>query len=264
MAKAYIGISAKLTRLHDTLQHFTETINSFLTSEATGVVNDFESKPNHLIVKAFSKNEPPPLIGVLAGEILYHLRSCLDHFACELTEAYNHPVNDSIEFPIFLDGDKFRNPQTGQLTPGLIKRIGGIDPAKQAIIEGQQPFKCLYGAPEDDPLWHLYELARIDRHQTLHFVSAYTSESIIIFRPPEMANRFIPVSQTYGPIERETEIARFAILKGYPGGDVKVDTNVRFHLALSKATLPALTQQPITRIIGSIGVRVGELIELLK
>ncbi len=245
----------------DTTKKLGNLNEAFIASDANGVVLDFDSEPNYLLVNAFVGEEPPPLAGVLIGEVLYHLSSGLNHMACILTELNNQPVNDNTEFPIFWDRDAFRDPKTGLLRPAIVKRIGGIDPVKQALIEGQQPFKGLYGGFADDPLWHLYELARFDRHKALHLVSAYTDESTIEFDPPEMAQRFIVISRNLGAIKGKTEIARYAVLKG-PGGNVQVDAKVRFQVAFDDGT-PAVGNQPVSRILGGIAVRIGELLQLL-
>jgi hypothetical protein len=101
MPVRYEGIYAKFDRLSKTLDAFNKAIDDFLSGDTNGVINDFDSKPNHLIVKAFSHDPPPPEIGVLAGEMLYHLRSILDHMACELTKANKRAVNRKTEYPIF-------------------------------------------------------------------------------------------------------------------------------------------------------------------
>ena len=176
MADPFDGIEAKLDRCLSTTREIKEATVSFLSGDANGVINDFKSDPGYLIVKAFSKSDTPPLISVLIGEALYHLRSVLDHLACDLTELNKKPVDSHTEFPIFDKGDAFRNPMTGQLTRAITQRIGGVHPAKQAIIEGEQPFERFKANPHDDPLWTLYELSNFDRHQALHATSAFERE----------------------------------------------------------------------------------------
>jgi len=250
-------IRLKLNRGVNQLKELYGLIEAFVTGDSNGVRNDFESEPNYLLVKAFTNDEPPPIWSLLIGESLYHLRSVLDHLVCELTVANNQIVDSKVEFPIFDDGDRFRNPVTGQLTKPIRDRIGRLDVSKQAIIEGNQPFKGLYGSPHDDPLWFLYELSNFDRHQALHFVSAYSDESSIELEPPEARSRFVRVNTFYGPLKGETTIARFAILRG-PQLDVKVTSKVRFDVAFSQPG--PLTDRPVLRTLGGIGVRVAELV----
>ena len=37
-----------------------EVIEAFVTSDSNGVINDSEAEHNYLLVKAFTKDEPPP------------------------------------------------------------------------------------------------------------------------------------------------------------------------------------------------------------
>ncbi len=60
---------------------------AFLNNGDHGVINDFDAEPGYLIVKGFSRSEPPPVLSLLIGEALYQMRAALDGLACELAEA---------------------------------------------------------------------------------------------------------------------------------------------------------------------------------
>ena len=259
MPQPYAGIAAKLNRGVEHLKGLRGEINTFLNSDANGVINDFDSEPGCLLVKAFVRDDPPPRCSVLIGEFLYQFRSALDHLACELTSLNNQPVDSDVEFPIFDDPDKFR--RNGNLTKAIKKRIGGIEPAKQAIIEGEQPFKGLYGPPHDDPLWLLYELSNFDRHQALHLMNAYTDQCFIELRPPQHRGRFVELDTFYGLLKGETTIARFAIRPG-PEFDVEVQANARLDVSFGQSGPCA--GRPVLYTLGDIGLRVGKIIEKLK
>ena len=91
-------IRLKLNRGVNHLKQLRDVIEVFVTGDSNGVINDFESEPNYLLVKAFTKDEPPPLCSLLIGEMLYHCRSVLDHLVCELTEANNQIVDSMSGF----------------------------------------------------------------------------------------------------------------------------------------------------------------------
>lgn len=258
MPEPYTGIAPKLKRGIEHLKELRGEINTFLESDANGVVTDFDSEPGCLLVKAFVGNDPPPRFGILIGEILYHFRSTLDHLACELTKANNQPVDRNVEFPIFDDPRRFSS--NGNLTAAIQKRIGGIHPAKQVVIEREQPFKEIHGPPHDDPLWLLYELSNFDRHQALHLMNAYTDESSIELRPPEARGRFVELERFYGPLKEERTIARFAILQG-PEFDVEVRANVRLDVSFGQSG--PCPGRPVLYTLGDIGMRVGKIIEKL-
>ncbi len=251
-------IAAKLDRMGEHLKSLKEESDGFLNGEQNGVVNDFGSEPNHLIVKAFSNAPPPKRYGVLVGEILYHLRSCLDHMACQLTEDNKGICNRDVEFPIFTKSKGFG--ELGDPEAWNFKRIGQMDLAKQRLIEDEQPFKRKYGRMRDDPLLWLFELSNTDRHRFLHVVTASAREGFIEVEPAEAKSRLVEISTNFGPVVGDTEVMRFGILKGQQI-DMHVHSNVRLDIAFSERPVP---DKGVAFVLGSIGVRVGDLIQLLK
>ncbi|MEX0801312.1 MAG: hypothetical protein WD379_08855 [Dehalococcoidia bacterium] len=252
------AIAYKLTRATTHLKALHRTIERFLKGKANGVVNDFTSEPGYLIVRAFSHSEPPPSCSGLIGETLYHQRAALDYMACDLARYNEQVVDDHVEFPIFLERDKFRNPVTGNLTGAVEKRIRLLRPDHQAVIEDEQPFQGRHGRPEDDPLWLLYRLSNFDRHQFIHLTSVITNASFHNFTPSEAAARFEQVSVTYGTFESQAEVARFRILPG-PELDVYAQSDVRFDVAFYDKGLGA--GRPVLQTLGGIGVRVAEIMQ---
>lgn len=246
----------KLERSNKHLKELHRVIHRYLNSKANGVVHD-KRQQRILIVRAFSRREPPPSCSGLIGEYLYHVRASLDFMACELARLNNKVVDDNCEFPIFIDRDKFRNPITGKLTRGAEKRIGLLRPDHQAIIEEEQPFNGRHGKPQDDDLWLLYRLSNFDRHQFLHLTSIIAKTSFHDFVPPKAKARFQQLSVSYGAFKNQAEVARFRIL---PGREEYVDVNstVRFDVAFDDEGPGA--GRPVLSTLGGIGVRVGELL----
>ncbi len=252
------AIAYKLTRAGKHLKALHRTIQRFLKGKANGVVNDYTSEPNYLIVKAFARRKVPSSCSGLIGGTLYHQRAALDYMACDLARYNKKVVDDHVEFPIFDERDKFRNPVTGKLTPGIVKRIGLLRDDHQAIIEDEQPFQGRHGKPEDDPLWHLYMLSNFDRHQFIHLTSIITNTSFHDFTPGEASARFEQISVSYGAFESEAEVARFRILDG-PELDVEVQSNVRFDVAFSDGGPGA--GRPVLRTLADIGLRVAGILK---
>ncbi len=256
MTDTDFAVAYKLMRGSGHLDTLQRRIERFLGGNANGIVHDRTTEPGYLIVRAFSRREPPPTCSALIGEYLYHERAALDYLACELARRNNQIVDKHVEWPIFLDRDAFRNPVTGQFTPAIRNRIGLIASKYQAIIEDEQPFQGRYGQPEDDPLAILYELSNYDRHQFIHLTSVVTQASFHDFTPPEAAARFEQVSVSYGAFENQAEVARFSILPG-PELDVNMQSEVRFDVAFGDGGPCA--GRPVLNTLGGIGVRVGEL-----
>lgn len=252
-------IAAKLDRIGDHLKAFNEETERFLNSDVNGVINDFDSEPDYLIVKAFSRSSPPKHYSVLVGEILYHLRSALDYLACQLTRENGGVCDSPVEFPIWVKPTGFGT--LGDSKAWNFSRIGQMDMTSQELIKQEQPFQKKYGAIENDPLTWLYHLSNIDRHRFLHVATAAARIGFIRVDPAEAEARFSQVSTNYGPVKGETEVARYAIVKGQ-SLHVKVDSNVQLDVAFGDGG--PLAGRFVSNTLGSVGMRVAEIIQLFK
>ncbi|HUS83316.1 MAG TPA: hypothetical protein VM013_08705, partial [Dehalococcoidia bacterium] len=133
-----------------------EEIRQLVEGKDCRVIQDIDSDLGHLVVKARMLRAPSPLCSIYIGEALYQFRSALDHLICCLTEENGEVVHNKREFPIFDNRDKFRDPVSGDLMPGIKLRIDGLKTKHRALVEGEQPFQRKYGTAHDDPLWLLY------------------------------------------------------------------------------------------------------------
>lgn len=251
------AIGQKITRSGLHLRTIERRIKRYLGSNAIGVVNDFESDPGHLIVRARMRRPPPPSLNVEIGEFLYNARATLDYTACELARYNGKTVDDHVEYPIFRQKEDFRNPASGKLTRALRNRIGLLAEPHQIIIERQQPSRGKHGGSESDPLWLLYRLSNFDRHQFLHLVANVTRESSHDFTPSDASVRFLQVAATYGAFGDSDEIARFRVLPG-ESRDVRVESQVRFDIAFDEDGPAA--GLPVINTLASIAVRVAEIV----
>ena len=123
-------------------------------------------------------------LALTVGDCLQCFRSALDHLAFELASAFTIPMTDdtekSSEFPILSDVDRHGNFGKGpdKWRDSRASKVGGMDSAAQALIEGLQPYHR-GEAYDTDPLWRLHELNRIDKHRVLHVVTRAMEGSLL-------------------------------------------------------------------------------------
>lgn len=127
-----------------------------------------EREPDSDITLLIYEPEPiPDCWSVHLGELLYNLRSALDHTVCELSGG----VSGS-EFPIFKDVllfyelEKPKDRQKATARSGLHKTRRITHQQAWSYIEAMQPYNA--DKPRNTPLWGLHELNNIDKHRTLH------------------------------------------------------------------------------------------------
>jgi hypothetical protein len=250
------AITVRLQRAARLSNLLRRIVSRYVKSDAIEVVNDFASAPGFLIVRVASYQGPPEICSVLAGEVLYHYRAALNYIACELTRYNGRSVSRSVEYPICLRPEDYRDPATGRLTKSVKDRIGRMRPSDQVAIEREQPFNR-YQPPEGDPLAILQNLSNYDRHQFIHLTAVSTNMSSNVFTPAHASSRFEQVSVNHGFVGDMREVARYQITPG-PELDVHVQSDVRCDVAFS-LDAPGGGRQ-VVKTLGAIGVRLGELI----
>jgi hypothetical protein len=234
-------------------------VNRFLEGKANGIATERDPENDELVLKAYSRGEVPPSISVLTGECLYQFRSALHHVACHLAERNGKSIaaDRNIEFPIRWQD----TPNDAKGARWWNERIGKLCAQKQAVIKREQPFERTKHAPRTDPLWLLYELSDFDRHKSVHTSIVATDLFRFETNPPEAKASCVLVSETFGPVDGETEIARYRFEHRGPALTVSVNAEARFNVTFGPGTSAA--GLPIVGTLGQIGERVGLLFQEL-
>jgi hypothetical protein len=164
MAHPLDGIREKLNRADENIGNLNREIGAFLDEGIKAVLSyqDYEARSEAFNVH-FSR-EVPPRFSILAGEVVHHLRSSLDHLAWLLSsEVYRKSNSNHIEFPILIS-----KPDKNKLA-GYNRKVQGIS-SKRALglIHNYQPYHR--PNPPDDPLAIVHNFDRIDKHRELVIV----------------------------------------------------------------------------------------------
>jgi hypothetical protein len=125
------GCWAKIERANENIKNLEAEITTFVHPDPYIVVGNVDHQKKECTFVADAKTIPLRF-SVLAGEIIHHLRSSLDHLICTLVVQQSNVVNLRHGFPICLNEKGFRAARkTG--------KIEGISEAAQAIVEHLQP-----------------------------------------------------------------------------------------------------------------------------
>ena len=234
------GILVKLERAHEHLNIFNKEVEGFLKGEPCGHISECKHKrgSEYDVIVRVRINTPPPLkLSIIIGEILYQIRSTLDHLVYQLTLSNGGTIKEleSCEFPIFDTSDAFhrhRGSKSLALGSGLYK-MRGVNTTAQTIIEGLQPYKS--GANSTiHPLWVLHKLCNIDKHRRLYLtqcpigsIKLVNNGTFIVTDMKESVCR---------PLIDGTEILRFRIwaLSNFQG-KVTVRQKVPPHIAFEES-----------------------------
>src|SRR5207302_846489 len=137
--------------------------------------------------------EFPDAWSAVVGEIVYDLRSALDHAVYDLTCIENGGPLGQTGFPIFEDESKYDELTTrGEPAIGSgVFKIRGVNPYAKAAIRSLQPFEARKAVPFDEPALSLLgELNAVDRQRTVPLCRLRWTGSTIRSRRPVRDLRF--------------------------------------------------------------------------
>ena len=136
----------------------------YITDEQAGTVD--------VVLRA--ECEPPMVLGAIVGDVLHNLRSALAAIAWETCMRSGAGLTEKQErdiyFPLTWEPEKW---------PDAAKRLIGVPAAQVQAFEYVQPWyfdeqvrKSGFDIPrefaQNEPLWQLHEMAKVDRHRTPH------------------------------------------------------------------------------------------------
>lgn len=155
--------SLKIDRASEHLEAMKKVVGSLAsTPNSYELVEDGKGKEKiHFLI------QPPPQITILAGEIVYQLRSALDHLAFELVKV--NPMDITLPtdwetkccFPLWLNVHKKR-----PIYNCFDHVLPGISKTAFAFIEGVQPYRS--GPGPHNAMRLIAKLSNIDRHRYLN------------------------------------------------------------------------------------------------
>ena len=172
----------KVKRARDHIESLQKLVSDFAKDETNLVVDQSEGKE-----KLRFPNDLAPDLAILAGEVVYQLRSALDHLAFELVNGNPTgavlPRNWKREcrFPLCLKVPTQGSPPVAVPLPlaynSFSKTLPGISADAFRVIEQLQPYNRGNGPSQ---LGWLEKLANIDKHRHFHVVipQAYQTEHI--------------------------------------------------------------------------------------
>lgn len=160
------GVYLKLKRADENVINLQAEIDGFFKGCEYPVIPDRNDKRLQEALKYYRELRVPLRFSVLAGEIVHHLRSSLDHIVWTLTDSsYKTPENESaIAFPIL--GDR---PTTTRKIESFERKIGGVKHQWAIdLIKKLQPHEA--ADPLDDPLLIVHDMDRLSKHRELPLV----------------------------------------------------------------------------------------------
>lgn len=160
-----LGPRIKLDRANHHLVELERTERQFFDQNPCRIIYDTQSKPGRKLAKIILDARPPEIIHVLAGELIYQLRSALDQTAVAFARLSSGPTKPKhIHFPT---GDSFK---------GFVASCKAFNRPKNRLVGNLRHFDCdlrkaiLRTKPYDggnEALRAVFRMANIDKHMDL-------------------------------------------------------------------------------------------------
>ncbi len=162
MSKPFAGIEEKLKRTSENIVNLNGEIERFFQECKYPTLPKDDDEALLEAIQYHKGLIIPPRFSVLVGEIIHHLRSCLDHIAWQFSvESYRRDYPKRIGFPVFeeepLDKDKLTSYE---------RQVKGITSTTVLeLIRALQP----YNAPDplDAPIFIIHQMDVVDKHREL-------------------------------------------------------------------------------------------------
>jgi hypothetical protein len=183
------GIAEKLIRTNENILNLEAEVSRFFKECKYPIIPKVNDKEHAEAVEYHTTLKIPLRFSVLSGEIVHHLRSCLDHIIWELSDDVTRSSKDGafLEFPILEmpptpenEFSRYGRKIKGVTNPDALKFIGEL-----------QPYNRI--PPNSDPLLVIHKMDIADKHREL-----------VITQPTALFE---------GPLKLERDVRRHLLLK---------------------------------------------------
>jgi hypothetical protein len=163
----FAGIAEKLKRADENILNLHNEILKFFSESKYPTIPHPDAEGWQEVIDYHRALDIPKRFSVLSGEIVHHLRSCLDHLVWHFSSPQSRIDNENvIEFPVY------REPLTKDQRSRYNRKIEGIASTNVlALIEALQPYQRGSDAV-NDPICIIHNMDRFDKHRELAIVTA--------------------------------------------------------------------------------------------
>ena len=164
MSRPLDGIGSKVKMAEENIKNLNAEIEAFVSAHPNPyrIVKELQNEGRDYVFKGFGQLDVPLRFAAICGEIIYLLRSSLDHLVWALVEKQGGTHISSHQFPICATREEY-------LTASKRRRIKGVSAPAEKLIESVQPY--MSPNPRLYFLTLLDDWCIIDKHRLLLVVS---------------------------------------------------------------------------------------------
>jgi hypothetical protein len=237
------GPVLKLNRAGSSIEQLHREIQTFSQTHRYQIVHEVDEEKQETVVRARFENKLPEEFDVLAGEIVFSLRSALDQLVCAIAAKEGQVEFKDFYFPFANSKEVFESKDT-------TRKVAKLSETARNILTGYAAY------PEGNKfLWAINQLNLIDKHRQLIAVGAVAG-NVTITGGVFNSGVTLGDSPGWAPFSEGLELLRYrgtAKLQAQPS--ITVDTNVSF------ADIDFLQSIPMANALHTMWRTVKEIIE---
>ena len=173
----FMGINAKIDRASSQIQMLSADIDQFCAEIRGAIIQEIDSGAGEQKWVFRGATPAPPIEwSIRAGEILYNLRSALDHLVWQLVLANGLVPSRANQFPIWDEEAAWESDVTARFLRGVAEKDKGMirylqpfNPFLQLPVNGQ------YRPCNAQVFGTLRDLCNVDKHRHLNLILARTA-----------------------------------------------------------------------------------------
>ena len=251
------GIYAKIRLAGDQIDSLTADMDRFCTDIRQSIVRDVREDSDEQVWVFRGETPSAPIEwSIRVGEILYHLRSTLDHLVWQLVLANGQEPSRRNDYPIVKDKSEWSRNKD---------RLKGVTPRVETIVEYLQPYTGGINLQFDVRAFGtLHTLCNIDKHRHLNMVIVETSgiDSIVFGEnhPPLNRPSTSPPLQGWGALGK---IEKGKMLLCFNNATVELQPSFQIEIRFEDAREPEVPAGPVTAILHKCHTAVRGAVGLL-
>ncbi|WP_409269175.1 hypothetical protein [Massilia sp. BHUDP2] len=237
------GPVLKLNRAGGSIEQLDSKIRAFSETHRYQISYEVEEERQETVVRARFKNELPEEFDVLAGEILFSLRSALDQLVCAIAAKEGQVELKEFYFPFANSKEVFESKDT-------TKKVAKLSETARNMLLGYAAY------PEGNKfLWAINQLNLIDKHRQLIAVGAVVG-NVTITGGVFNSGVILGDNPGWAPFAEGLELLRY-------GGTVKLqaEPNIKVNANVSFADIDFLQSIPMANALHTMWKIVKEIVE---
>jgi hypothetical protein len=243
-------VGARLDRCADHFDSFRVVWEQHLATGPHQVSVELDDDARGRIV--FTRHwEPPAELSLILGEYLYELRAALDNalYAVAIIDSGQNPPPkaSALEWPICADEAAWGAHRR--------RRLDALSTELQDALHAIQPFQAEF--PSWNCLKILNDMARVDRHRAVHFVTSFASKGWLKHDPDLVKD----LEVFPGPVRPDGTLARFSWLGDFELTPDYLNGGTEFDVEVAGVELgpDPKTSEPTVRPWGTLDGRLRAL-----